>query len=153
MKAAKVKNNRRAAALLGLLLLLAAPAYGQTGGTLVVRLTGMKPPDAGKAILSLYDARGADCFPDCPEKALRNETAPVAGGEAEFRLSGLGPGAYAVAAIHDANGNGKFDTNWMGVPTEGYGASNNPRNRFGPPEFREARFNFSGAGTVIVKMQ
>jgi uncharacterized protein (DUF2141 family) len=40
--------------------------------------------------------------------------------------------------------NGKLDTNRLGIPTEGYGFSNNARNLFGPPSFAAASFPYDG---------
>lgn len=37
------------------------------------------------------------------------------------------PGTYAIGVIHDENMNGKLDANWLGVPTEGYGFSNDAK--------------------------
>ena len=48
---------------------------------------------------------------------------------------GLTPGNYAVAAFYDENGSGEFDTNFLGVPVEGYGFSNGAEAFLGPPSF------------------
>jgi uncharacterized protein (DUF2141 family) len=48
-------------------------------------------------------------------------------------------GDYAIAVIHDENGNAKLDT-LAGIPREGFGFSRNPPIRFGPPRFAAARF-------------
>lgn len=50
------------------------------------------------------------------------------------------PGTYAIAVLHDENDNGQLDTNWLGIPDEGYGASNNKLHRFSAPTFDESRF-------------
>ncbi len=66
----------------------------------------------------------------------------------------LPPGQYAVAVLHDRNSNNKLDTNWMGIPTEGYGASNNPKPRFRAPRFSEAQFTLPAEGRqVVVSLQ
>ena len=54
------------------------------------------------------------------------------------------PGTYALAVIHDENMNGKLDTNWLGIPTEGYGFSNDAKAMLGPPSFSAANFPFDG---------
>lgn len=54
------------------------------------------------------------------------------------------PGTYALAVIHDENMNGKLDTNWLGVPTEGYGFSNDARVLLGAPSFSAASFQYDG---------
>lgn len=54
------------------------------------------------------------------------------------------PGTYAMAVVHDENMNGKLDANWIGVPTEGYGFSNNAKALLGPPSFSAASFRYDG---------
>jgi uncharacterized protein (DUF2141 family) len=51
----------------------------------------------------------------------------------------------AVASVfHDENSNGKLDTNFMGIPREGVGASNDAKGHLGPPKFNAAAFRFGG---------
>jgi len=50
----------------------------------------------------------------------------------------------SIGAIHDENMNGKLDTNWAGVPTEGYGFSNNAKGVLGAPSFEAASFSYDG---------
>jgi len=57
------------------------------------------------------------------------------------------PGSYALAVIHDENMNGRLDTNWLGMPTEGYGFSNDAKAMLGPPSFSDAGF-LSDGGTL-----
>jgi len=40
--------------------------------------------------------------------------------------------------VHDENSNGKMDTNFIGMPREGVGASNNAKGHMGPLKFRAA---------------
>lgn len=54
------------------------------------------------------------------------------------------PGTYALAVIHDENMNGKLDSNMLGVPTEGYGFSNDAMGLWGPPSFQAASFVYDG---------
>lgn len=52
-------------------------------------------------------------------------------------------GEYAIAVYHDKNLNGKLDSNFLGIPKEAYGFSNNARGRFGPASWKEAHFTIS----------
>lgn len=54
------------------------------------------------------------------------------------------PGTYALAVIHDENTNGKLDKNWLGVPTEGYGFSNDAKALLSAPTFSAASFPYGG---------
>jgi uncharacterized protein (DUF2141 family) len=53
-------------------------------------------------------------------------------------------GTYALAVVHDENMNGVLDTNWAGLPTEGYGFSNDATALLGPPTFFAASFPYDG---------
>jgi uncharacterized protein (DUF2141 family) len=57
------------------------------------------------------------------------------------------PGTYALVVIHDENRNGKLDTNWMGIPKEGYGFSSDAKARFSAPSFSDAKVRYDG-GTL-----
>lgn len=80
-----------------------------------------------------------DMFAKCDkDPAARRLAVPVAQARA-IRFDGLPTGAYAIALIHDENGNNRLDTSF-GIPREGFGFSRNPVIRFGPPKFAEAQF-------------
>lgn len=64
--------------------------------------------------------------------------------KAQCDFSDIPPGTYAIAVIHDENMNGELDTNWFGVPTEGYGFSNTTIDEFGTPAFSAASFPYDG---------
>lgn len=53
-------------------------------------------------------------------------------------------GLYGLSGFHDENGNGKLDTNFVGMPVEDYCASRGARGTFGPPSFEDAKFKFQG---------
>lgn len=59
-------------------------------------------------------------------------------------FSGIAPGTYAVALFHDENGNGKLDTNFLGIPREGVGVSNNKMRTLGPPTWEDSKFVLAG---------
>jgi uncharacterized protein (DUF2141 family) len=126
---------RAAVAMLGILLVAAdPPAAG--GSTLVVEVEGLKD-DRGKVHASLYASE--DGFPTKPEKALRQVDVSITGGRARVVFEGIPPGGYAVAAYHDENGDGKLDTGFLGIPTEGLASSNDAKGFMGPPSFEKAR--------------
>lgn len=59
-------------------------------------------------------------------------------------------GVYGISAFHDEDNDGKLDTNLVGYPTEEYCASNNARNMFSAPSWKDAKFNYRG-GTVRLR--
>ena len=64
--------------------------------------------------------------------------------QARCDFEDIPPGTYAMVVIHDANMNGKLDTNWLGIPTEGYGFSNDAKGLVGAPTFSAASFPYDG---------
>jgi uncharacterized protein (DUF2141 family) len=69
--------------------------------------------------------------------------------QARCDFEDIPPGKYAMAVIHDENMNGKLDTNWLGVPTEGYGFSNKATGVLGPPAFSAASFRYDGQNVEL----
>ena len=83
-----------------------------------------------------------------PSEYLRSATnvmvIKIRKAQARCDFENIPPGKYAMAVIHDENMNGKLDTNWLGIPTEGYGFSNNAKGVLGAPSFSDASFKYDG---------
>lgn len=97
--------------------------------------------DRGQVICALFTA-AAD-FPKRADRAFARTAAQILAGHATCEFPRVPAGTYAISVFHDENGNGKLDTNWLGIPREGVGASNNPAPRMGPPKFSAAKFQYS----------
>lgn len=65
----------------------------------------------------------------------------------------LPAGRYALSVFHDENGNGKLDSNVVGVPTERYGFSRDARGRMAAPAFDDAAVELSADTTVTVHLR
>ncbi|MET0272964.1 MAG: DUF2141 domain-containing protein [Phenylobacterium sp.] len=64
------------------------------------------------------------------------------------------PGFYAVAVYHDANGDEDFNRSLVGLPTEGFGFSNDAPTPTGLPPFQAVRFRVpAGESTLKVKLR
>lgn len=63
------------------------------------------------------------------------------GGSVEVVFKNVPVGEYAIAVMHDENGNEEMDFNSYGMPTEGYGFSNEAMGEQGPPSFDDAAFD------------
>lgn len=87
--------------------------------------------------VALFVAR--DGFPDKSEHALVGKRVP-AGDHCVVMFENVPYGCYAVSVLHDENSNGKMDKTFIGIPKEGFGTSNNPKIRMGPPSFAESKF-------------
>ncbi len=78
--------------------------------------------------------------------SFRIKAAP---GSVGFTVHDLPPGRYAVTTYHDENANGSLDFDPTGIPTEGYGVSNDARNPLAPPEFAKAAFELSDQNNSV----
>lgn len=105
--------------------------------------------DKGHVICSLYSSAAG--FPKNDRKAIAHSESLIANRHADCEFSGIQPGTYAISVFHDENSNGRLDTNFLGIPREGVGASNDARGHFGPPSFHDASFVYAG-GSMDVKI-
>jgi uncharacterized protein (DUF2141 family) len=61
-------------------------------------------------------------------------------------------GEYAVSFVHDENDNKKMDTNFIGIPKEDFGCSNNATGVMGPPKYEDAKFQLTKNKTINIKI-
>jgi uncharacterized protein (DUF2141 family) len=76
--------------------------------------------------------------------AMRLVAMKVPSSEARCDFESIPAGTYALVVLHDENMNGKLDTNWLGIPKEGYGFSRDAKATFGAPSFSDASFLYDG---------
>jgi uncharacterized protein (DUF2141 family) len=86
----------------------------------------------------------AQGFPRDGKASVGHQVVRVENKRAACVFQGLPAGDYAVVAMHDENDNGKMDYNFLGIPVEGYGFSNNPRVLLKAPSFDAAKFRYEG---------
>lgn len=88
------------------------------------------------------------------EKGCVLKYAKAIGPVVHLQFPDISPGTYAVKVFHDVNDNGLLDTNWMGIPREPYGFSNDAMGTFGPPSFQQASFKVGpGANVIRIRMK
>lgn len=89
-------------------------------------------------------------FPD--GAGARDVRVAIDGRQATCVFSGLPQGTYAVAVVHDENGNGQMDKNLLGIPSEGYGVSNNRTYALSSPKWEESRFNIGASEATVLRV-
>jgi uncharacterized protein (DUF2141 family) len=125
---------------------LAAQSLSSTAADVVARVTVTGPKaTAGRVGCSLFSA--AKGFP-MDASGARAVWHPAGGGQVECRFAAVADGTYAIAVSHDLNDNNVVDTNFLGIPTEGWGVSNNARPKLRAPRFDEAAFKVSDGRNV-----
>lgn len=73
-------------------------------------------------------------------------------GRVLIKLQDLPEGSVGLSVFHDVNGNGRLDSNAMGMPKEPYGFSNNAAGVFGPPKFEKAQFEVKAGARIGVQL-
>jgi len=123
----------RSSGLLVVPLLLAVSSA--RAADLVVKVGGIRS-SSGEIGCALYAS--PDGFP-MEQKGASVQWQPAREDGVVCRFPGLQRGTYAMAVVHDLNGNHRTDTNLLGMPTEDWGVSNNVRHSLRAPSFDEAQ--------------
>ena len=90
----------------------------------------------GQALIALFRSEAG--FPDDRDEAYASAALPIRQESVRHVFEGVPPGSVAVGVLHDESESFDMETNILGMPREGYGASRNPEPRFGPPRFEDA---------------
>lgn len=125
-------------------LLAAEPVGHLERSRLDVEIFGLRKP-RGSVAVAVFDQDAG--FPD-QDKAVRRQWLRVSEQHAQVSFDDLVEGVYAIAVLHDENDNQRMDYNFLGIPTEGFGFSNDAKVGFGPPDFEEAAIVVKGAATM-----
>lgn len=126
-------------------------ANGDATPPLTVRVVGLRN-HAGHVAIAVYN--DADAYPEDRSKVIASQKVEIDAGSQEIvtTFDDLPPGRYAIAILHDENKSGGMDTNALGMPKEGYGASRNPGPRLGPPLWKDASFELSGPTELTIEV-
>ncbi|MBN2663792.1 MAG: DUF2141 domain-containing protein [Bacteroidales bacterium] len=87
-------------------------------------------------------------FDDENENKIMGFTQEIIDKKSVIVIKNLMPGKYAFKYFHDENNNKVLDGNWLGIPNEGFGFSNNAKGTFGPPSFKETIFDVKYSKTL-----
>lgn len=132
---------------------LAVVAFDEPHVRLQVRIdVGIAESEAAASLVGLVGVAVWDAshgFPEDIQHAVATTYVPIIGGEASASFEQLVPGTYAVTVYHDENDNQKFDKNWLSMPREAWGVSNNARPRLRAPRFDEASFELTASAQSI----
>ncbi len=89
---------------------------------------------------------------DEAQKVLQRTRLPVITTEMKVSFEKLPKGKYAVSLFQDENGNKKIDSNFIGIPTEGWGYSNDARGNMSAPTFSDQLFEISGNKIITINV-
>ena len=103
----------------------------------------------GHVLISLF--KEGVGYPGQPEKAFRKSKVTITNNKAVLIFTDVPSGNYAIAILHDQNDDQKMNTNFFGLPKEGYGFSNNVMGTFGPPSYSKASFRHTAV--ILTELQ
>ena len=131
--------------VLGCLLLV--PISSAEEGNLKINILNLEKP----GFLYLSICKDEAGFKETVENESKEESCVVLVKEIDLqntKINNVLPyGEYAVTLFVDFNGNKKLDKNFLGIPKEQYGFSNNVMGRMSPPTFDQAKFAIAGPTT------
>ena len=113
----------RKIALVLAVLLSPALARAEEKAVLVVTVQHISSK-GGELKLALYDRKSFEEGEGVGTPAA-GMTVPAKPGTEVVTFDPVPPGTYAVKMYQDDDSNGRFDLNWLGLPAERYGFSNN----------------------------
>ncbi len=131
--------------LLSIGIVAAYTSHAQVGN-LNLNITALRS-SKGSVLINLY--RSEEGFPTDQEKVWKSAKVPVITPTLGYMFENIPFGTYAITIAHDENGNGRLNMNFLGIPKEGTGTSNDARGSFGPPKFADAKFSHAKSETPV----
>jgi len=117
-----------------LFLLLTPILFIAAQSSITVEIINLKNNE-GHVIVALLDKH---------ENDVMDISARISDQKCTVRFKDVKPDEYAIRFFHDENQNEELDTNFIGIPKEGFGFSNDAMGKFGPKKFEEWLFDVSG---------
>ena len=117
----------------------------QKVGNLIVVVSSLKN-NKGDVKIGLFNSK--ESYKGKKEK-FKGAIIKIENKKVKWEVKNIPFGEYAIKAFHDEDGDDKIDTNFIGIPTESYGFSNNVKGLFGPPSFDKAKFYFNNQDMQI----
>ena len=130
--------------LLVLFVSLSIAQAPQKGVEISINIKGISNKN-GKMMIALYNSEST--FLKKPFKVCMGL---IKNDESKIVFNNIKPGVYAISCYHDENSNQKLDFNSMGIPKEPTAASNNAKGFFGPPKFKDAKFEISDKNKNLI---
>ena len=140
----KLTKNKSVFLTLVFTCLVFIPKASAEESNLTLNILNLDKP----GVLRLTICKNAAGFESSVENESEEESCFNDAGEIDQNLKGidgmLPHGEYAIAVFVDLNGNGKMDKNFLGIPKEQYGFSNNVMGKMAAPSFEQAKFEVKG---------
>jgi uncharacterized protein (DUF2141 family) len=122
----------------------------QEKGTLSIQLKNIRKTD-GVIYVFLYNYENQ--YPRKPLTYYSVKKDKIVNGALKVNIENVAYHSnYAIALVDDENNNDDLDR-ILGIPTEGFGFSNNVRPLFSLPNYKELLFSFTHEKTINIDLQ
>ncbi len=109
-----------------------------------IEMTGLSTK-GGKVMVALYNSEAS--FLEAPYRAC---SGTIKNNKSYVEFNNVKPGIYAISCYHDQNSNQELDLNGMGIPKEPTATSNDAKGFFGPPKFKDAKFEMKDKNKNLI---
>ncbi len=141
-----MKLNYMKNLLLVLLIFLSGTHLINAQNSIDVEIVNFKSND-GIALVGLYNSDEAFL-----KEAFIGKKVAIKNNKVIITFKDIPDGFYAISVVHDKDENDELTTNLIGIPKESYGASNDAPARFGPPKWKDAKFEVKNGKVVKQKI-
>lgn len=121
-----------------LFVFLLKPVFGLCQYNLTIEIDPLAN-NSGKVLLVFMNEK---------EDVINKLSANIEGNKCTIVIKDIEKGKYAFKYFHDENNNKELDTNFLGIPKEDYGFSNDAKGTFGPPSFDKMIFEINNDQTI-----
>tara|TARA_B100001939_G_C16911651_1_gene604890 strand:- start:1143 stop:1577 length:435 start_codon:yes stop_codon:yes gene_type:complete len=135
-----------------LFISLLSLSFIQSSQKVEIEIENIDCKRGGTILMAIFSESNKNDFPSNDKgiyqyKKLQIQNKPLL----KIKLN-LPPGKYAIALLHDENGNNEMDYNWVHYPQEGFGFSKNPKIILSEPDFDECAFSIPTQSLIKIKM-
>ena len=121
-------------------------ANSSTNSLIKVEIEGLQEAK-GQICYSLFNRDKG--FSDNKDNILRAECLTIKEQLPVLTIDNLHRGTYALALFHDLNQDEELNRNFLGIPQEGFGFSQNPEITTSPPSFKESAISIVETETTL----
>ncbi|WP_378184044.1 DUF2141 domain-containing protein [Aquimarina sp. SS2-1] len=122
--------------------LLISEVKAQNNTSIQIRISNIES-SKGTILIGLYNSES-----NFYKKTFRSAAVKAKKGSIQTSFEDIPAGEYGITLYHDENDNKILDTNFLKIPKEPYGTSNNAKGNFGPPKWEDAKFSVSNTEVV-----
>jgi uncharacterized protein (DUF2141 family) len=115
---------------------------------LAINIKGLKST-GGNIQIGLYNKKESFPLVDGQYKLFYIDANKFSG---IYTIKDLPGGEYAVAIFHDKNSDKICNTNFLGIPKEAYGFSNNYRPKLSLPSFDDCKIDLNSNASITIKL-